>query len=240
MRELAATGDPRVDAGARQRSPTAISTSASPTAPVFIAEKAGDGVKLTRPADRRRRRRGGQARRSTKIKVNNKLRARHPRRARHADAAAPRPGRAARRRRDHVQERRSGGDRARSTPRSPRRPTPSVKPLMRAGARRRRCSISDTPEADKLAAIDAARRARRPRGARRCSTAFAGLRRRRRSRTAATKAIATHQERRWRSGTPARTSGTASRSARCCCSPRSASPSPSASWASSTWRMARW
>ena len=37
-----------------------------------------------------------------------------------------------------------------------------------------------------------------------------------------------------------RTSGTASRSARCCCSPRSASPSPSASWASSTWRTARW
>ena len=37
-----------------------------------------------------------------------------------------------------------------------------------------------------------------------------------------------------------RTSGTASPSARCCCSPPSASPSPSASWASSTWRMARW
>ena len=42
------------------------------------------------------------------------------------------------------------------------------------------------------------------------------------------------------SGTWRRMSGTACRSARCCCSPPSASPSPSASWASSTWRMARW
>ena len=37
-----------------------------------------------------------------------------------------------------------------------------------------------------------------------------------------------------------RTSGTGSRSARCCCSPPSDWPSPSASWASSTWRTARW
>ena len=41
-------------------------------------------------------------------------------------------------------------------------------------------------------------------------------------------------------GARCRTPGTGSRSARCCCSRPSASPSPSASWASSTWRMARW
>ena len=41
-------------------------------------------------------------------------------------------------------------------------------------------------------------------------------------------------------GAPPRTSSTASASARCCSSPRSASPSPSARWASSTWPMARW
>ena len=37
-----------------------------------------------------------------------------------------------------------------------------------------------------------------------------------------------------------RTSGTGCRSARSCCSPRSGSPSPSASWASSTWPTAKW
>ena len=45
---------------------------------------------------------------------------------------------------------------------------------------------------------------------------------------------------RWRCGRPCRTPGTACRSARCCCWPRSVLPSPSASWASSTWPMARW
>ena len=42
------------------------------------------------------------------------------------------------------------------------------------------------------------------------------------------------------SGAHCRMPGTACRSARCCCSPRSGSRSPSASWASSTWRMAKW
>ena len=37
-----------------------------------------------------------------------------------------------------------------------------------------------------------------------------------------------------------RTPGTEFLSARCCCSPPSASPSPSASWASSRWRTAKW
>jgi hypothetical protein len=37
-----------------------------------------------------------------------------------------------------------------------------------------------------------------------------------------------------------RTFGMASPLAPCCCLRRSASPSPSASWASSTWRTARW
>ena len=46
--------------------------------------------------------------------------------------------------------------------------------------------------------------------------------------------------RHWRLGRRRRTSGTASRSARCFSWRRSASPSPSAPWASSTWRTARW
>ena len=44
----------------------------------------------------------------------------------------------------------------------------------------------------------------------------------------------------WPCGAWRRTSGTAFRLRRSCCSPPSGSPSPSASWASSTWRMARW
>ena len=54
------------------------------------------------------------------------------------------------------------------------------------------------------------------------------------------RAISATSRRRSPIGTSRRTSGTASRSARSCCWPPSASPSPSASWASSTWRMARW
>ena len=43
-----------------------------------------------------------------------------------------------------------------------------------------------------------------------------------------------------RSGARCRTPGTGFRSAPSCCLRRSALPSPSASWASSTWRTARW
>ena len=81
-------------------------------------------------------------------------------------------------------------------------------------------------------------RPRRSGCARACSTACRRTNRRkcmRRSQPPGTKSRAP-----WRSGIRCRTPGTGSRSARCCCSPPSASPSPSASWASSTWRTARW
>ena len=92
-------------------------------------------------------------------------------------------------------------------------------------------------EADKLEAIAwSASAAIRTRSG--CSAACRSIRRRRsgkpppmpsrRSRTAS------------RCGPRCRTPGTAFRSARSCCSPPSGSPSRSASWASSTWRTARW
>ena len=98
--------------------------------------------------------------------------------------------------------------------------------------------VSDLSEADKLAAIEAARRTRRPRGAV-AAHLLRGLRRRR-AEGAPRPRRSPASTARWRCGRPARTSGTASRSARCCCWRPSVLPSPSASWASSTWRMARW
>ena len=116
----------------------------------------------------------------------------------------------------------------RSRRRSPRRHDPRVKRALERGARRdrarpaerrrgrqarrRRDASRERGDQDALGAARQRCRRRAGRGARR------GRRR----------AIAAIERQPGARGTRCRTSGTASRSARCCCSPRSASPSPSA------------
>ena len=96
----------------------------------------------------------------------------------------------------------------------------------------------DAKEADRLAAIASPARSRRSGRAQRAggrSPATSRPTSRRRSPTPSPRSTIALPSGTWR-----RTSGTGSRWVRCCCSPPSGSPSPSASWASSTWRTARW
>ena len=111
-----------------------------------------------------------------------------------------------------------------------RREGPAHQARDERGARRHRAATADAPPAQKLEAIAAGARARRPRalGVLQSPSAAAS--------DAEVKAAADGRRRdrstrRWPPGRRRRTSGTASRWARCCCWPPSASPSPSASWA---------
>ena len=102
-----------------------------------------------------------------------------------------------------------------------------------------RCCRRPTPaEADRLAAVATSARPRRPRRAQPAGLAVrpdpAGRRCRRRRRRRRSTAILQTLE------PAAERLSTGSASARCCCWPPPGSRSPSASWASSTWRTARW
>ena len=162
VRELGATGDPAVETALDSARAKAISTSARPTAQVFIVKEAGASVSLIDPLTRRAGRRGGQGR-AHQDQGQQRPARRHPRRARHADAGAPDPAvrLAAAETCSAIPIRPRS---PRSTRRSPRRPTPRSR---RGSSRRARrpCSSPTCAEADKLAAIDVLARTRRPRGA---------------------------------------------------------------------------
>ena len=121
-------------------------------AQVFIVKEAGASVSLFDPLSGEP---AGEAAKAETHQDQGQQRAapRHPRRAGHADARLARPGRAARRRRNHVPQSRSRRHSPRSMRRSPRRPTPSVKARLEQ-ARASAVLVSDLAEADKLAAID--------------------------------------------------------------------------------------
>ena len=173
-----------------------------------------------------------------KIRVNNRMR--------NAIAAAlgalqlmsPDPAQAQRRRRGRLQVRATPPPCRRWTRRSPPRRTPTSSASRSRRAPPSSSTMNDASEEDKLAAVavirdrgdqDALALLHEPAG----GHARDGARRRRQG-------DRRHQGLARSVGRRCRTSGTACRSARCCCSPPSASPSPSASWASSTWPMARW
>ena len=145
--------------------------------------------------------------------------------ARRADPAWPRSGQAHRRGAGGVQIARRKRRCRRSTRRLP------TETDSRSGARMEQARAAivlwrwPTPEADKIAAIDVIHK----RGDQEALAMLQGLPADAPAavRTAADAAISGIQES-WRSGTSCRTSGTGFRWVRCCCSPRSASPSPSA------------
>ncbi len=161
------------------------------------------------------------------VRVNNRLRSVDRRRPRRPDADGARSEQALRRRAGGVQVARGrGAARARRGARQ------GDRPARQARATEARAAViltmpDATPEPTRSPPSrvlrdrgdqDARRPARQPAGR---SAARRAQGRRRRQRPAI-------QQHAWRSGARCRTPGTACRSARCCCSPPSALPSPSA------------
>ena len=165
---------------------------------------------------------------SSPVRVNNRLRRAHRCGARRPDAAGGRSRQAASRRRRRCSSRATPARCRRSMPRSPRKPTPRIKQALTEARAAVMLVIPTTPsEADKL---DRRRRHRATAAIRTRCSLLAGLPAdapadvQRAARDAVT--AIENQPRRLEHG--AERSGTASRSARCCCSPPSALPSPSA------------
>ena len=155
------------------------------------------------------------------------------------DAVSDDPARAPAAADSHLREPRPAIARSRSTAPSAARPMPASGCAMEAAARRRRARRRPAPRPRSAPPSPSSPRAAAAMRSIRCSPPLPRAPRAR-SRTRRPAAIAGITASTRRLEMSRRTSGTASRSARCCCSPPSALPSPSASWASSTWRMARW